>query len=210
MTSAESVEKGIYEIGIHVPDLSAFVLANTPLDREVRERCYAVNLVDKKIPIFPDPFIKSHCSLDVGKQRLAYSVMCRFTQNGVLLHAWIGKTIIKSKQHVQLDELTTDAKIVLKICKKLQQNRLQKLDGISLAQSFESFKLADSGYPQEIERINQTDDDVLIQELLILANVEVGQKISTRFPDQALLYRQEPPNMSKLVSITYMFYLYFE
>jgi len=136
----------------------------------------------------------------VGKRRLAYSVICRFTENGVLLHAWIGKTLVKAKQHVNFNQLTTDAKSILKVCKKLQQNRLRKFDGVSLAQSFETFKLADSGYPQDIERINQTDEDVLIQELLILANTEVAQKISTRFPDQALLYRQEPANMSKLVS----------
>ncbi|KAL7308019.1 hypothetical protein PS15m_012200 [Mucor circinelloides] len=201
VTSGDSLEKGIYEVGIHVSDVAAHIVPNTPLEREARERCCAVNLVDKKIPIFPESFIKSHCSLQVGKRRLAYSVICRFTENGVLLHAWIGKTLVKAKQHVDFNQLTTDAKTILKVCKKLQQNRLHKLDGVSLAQSFETFKLADSGYPQDIERINQTDEDILIQELLILANTEVAQKISTRFPDQALLYRQEPANMSKLATI---------
>ncbi|KAK4521653.1 uncharacterized protein ATC70_004184 [Mucor velutinosus] len=201
VTPAESVEKGIYEVGIHVSDVAAYVVPNTPLDREARERCCAVSLVDKKIPILPESFMKAHCRFDVGKQRLAYSVMCRFTENGVLLHAWIGKTVVKTKQHVDVNHLTTDASTLLKLCKKLQHNRLHKLGGVSLAHAFEKFTLADSGYPQDIERIHQTEQDVLIQELLILANIEVAQKVSTRFPDQALLCRQAPTNMSKLATI---------
>ncbi|CEP06904.1 hypothetical protein [Parasitella parasitica] len=198
VTLAESDGKGIYEIGIHVPDVAFWVRADTPLDREARERCCAVDLVDKRIPILPESFTRSHCNLGVDKQRLAYSVMCRFTENGVLLHAWIGKTIIKAKRHVSFKALTAEAEIILKLCKKLQLNRLEKLDGTSLAQSYTVFKLAESGYPQEIIRVDQTDNDVLLHELLILANVEVAQKISSRFPDQALLYRQELPRPSKL------------
>ncbi|GAN04665.1 RNB-domain-containing protein [Mucor ambiguus] len=201
VTPADSAEKGIYEVGIHVPDVAAYVVANTPLDREVRERCCAVNLVDKKIPILPESFIKSHCRFDIGKQRLAYSVMCRFTENGVLLHAWIGKTLVKTKLHVDTNHLTSDASAMLKLCKKLQQNRLHKLEGVSLAHPLELFTLADSGYPQDITRVHQTEQEVLMQELLILANTEVAQKISTRFPDQALLYRQAPANMSNLATI---------
>ncbi|KAL0136098.1 hypothetical protein V8B55DRAFT_1553073 [Mucor lusitanicus] len=201
VSPAESVGKGIYEVGIHVPDVAAYVAANTPLDREARERCCAVHVVDKKIPILPESFIQSHCRFDVGKQRLAYSVICRFTENGVLLHAWIGKTLVKTKQHVDINSLTKGASHMLKLCKKLQHNRLHELDGVSLAHACESFTLADSGYPQDIQCIHQTDQDVLLQELLILANIEVAQKISTRFPDQALLYRQAPANMSKLTTI---------
>lgn len=200
VTPAESLEKGVYEVGIHVSDVAACVAANTPLDRETRERGCAVNLVNKKIPILPESFTTAHCRFDIGKQRLAYSVMCRFTENGVLLHAWIGKTLATTNQHVDNSRLTTDARTLLKLCRKLQQNRLHKLDGVSLAHAFQSFTLADSGYPEDIERVHQTDQDVLIQELLILANTKVAQKISTKFPDQALLYRQAPANMSKLVS----------
>ncbi|KAI8645119.1 hypothetical protein BD408DRAFT_412276 [Parasitella parasitica] len=193
--------KGIYEIGIHIPDVAACVRADTPLDREARERCCAVKLVDKKLPILPESFIQSHCTFGVGKQRLSYSVLCRFTENGVLLNAWIGKTIVESKQHVELNALTNEAKIILKLCKKLQKNRLDGLDEVGPARSSVSFKLAESGYPQEIDRVNQTNDDVLLQELLILANVEVAQKISSRFPDQALLCRQEPPKLSTLSNV---------
>jgi exoribonuclease R len=205
--SITNTEKGIYEIGIHVTDVSHFIRENTPLEREARERSCAVQLVDKMIAILPTSFTESHCSLGVtNKDRLAFSVLCRFTENGVLLHAWLGKTIIQSFGHVQLplndtkNPFHSDAKTILKICQRLQSNRLLKLQGASLAKSIEIFQLGESGYPEQVERINQTDKDVLLQELLIVANIEVAQKICSRFPDQALLYRQDDPKMSKLVS----------
>lgn len=207
--SITNTEKGILEIGIHVTDVSSYVRANTPLDREAKERACSVNLVDHKIAILPPSFTESHFSLGADQERLAFSVLCRFTENGVLLHAWIGKTIIKSKGHVYFPSnqtstdvcLKADSQNILKICQKLQHNRLQKLNGQSLAKTTPVFKMADSGYPAEVDRFDGTDHDVLIQELFIVANIEVAQKISSRFPDQALLYRQDAPKLSKLVSI---------
>lgn len=207
--SVTNTEKNIFEIGIHVTDVSNYVRLNTPLDREARERSCSVNLVDKKVSILPPLFTESHCSLGtVNQDRLAFSILCRFTENGVLLHAWIGKTVIKSKGHVNLsltqqnEPLKADTETILKICQKLQHNRLHKLNGLSLAKSYEIFKIAECGYPEEISRVNQTDKDVLLEELLIIANIEVAQKISSRFPDQALLYRQDEPKLSKLVSFS--------
>ncbi|KAI7888225.1 uncharacterized protein EV154DRAFT_469247 [Mucor mucedo] len=207
--SVTKTEDGILEIGIHVTDVSNYVRANTPLDREARERSCSVNLVDRKIAILPPSFTESRFSLGIDQERLAFSVLCRFTENGVLLHAWIGKTVIKSKGHVYFpsnqkltdDLLKADSQTLLKMCRKLQQNRLQKLNGHSLARSFPIFKMADSGYPEEIDRFDGTDHDALIDELLIVANVEVAQKVSSRFPDQALLYRQNAPKLSKLAAI---------
>ncbi|GAA5806252.1 hypothetical protein HPULCUR_011783 [Helicostylum pulchrum] len=206
--SVTNTEKGIFEIGVHVTDVSNYVRLNTPLDREARERSCSVNLVDRRVSILPRLFTESCCSLGVeNHDRLAFSVLCRFTENGVLLHSWIGKTVIKSKGHVnvssaqQSNPLKEDADTILSICQKLQHNRLHKLNGQSLAKSYEIFKITESGYPEEISRINQTDKDVLLQELSIVANIEVAQKISSRFPDQALLYRQDEPKLSKLAII---------
>ncbi|KAI8378378.1 hypothetical protein BD560DRAFT_421976 [Blakeslea trispora] len=194
-------EKGMYEVGIHVADVSRYVHTNTPLDREARERSCAVQLADKKkIPILPLDFLSSHCSLDVDKERLAYTVMCRFTEAGILLHAWIGHTIVKVKSHVG-NTLTKEAKALLHLCRKLQKIRLEKSEGMHLTKPVLLFELADSGYPEQVYRYDQSDEDVLIQELLIIANMEVGRKISCRFPDQALLYRQELPKLSKLSAL---------
>ncbi|OBZ83949.1 hypothetical protein A0J61_08000 [Choanephora cucurbitarum] len=199
--SITSTEKGMYEVGIHIADVSRYVHTNTPLDREARERSCAIELADaKRVPILPFDFLASHSSLQVGKERLAYSVMCRFTEAGVLLHAWIGHTVIKVKEDVG-KTLTEEAKTLLSLCRTLQKIRLETLEGMHLTKPVLLFELADSGYPKQVHRYDPTDEEVLLQELLIIANMEVGQKISCRFPDQALLYRQDSPKLSKLSAL---------
>jgi exoribonuclease R len=128
--------------------------------------------------------------------------MCRFTENGVLLHAWIGATIIKSKKHIHFKQKKeSDLKNLLDLCQKLQNNRIQ--NSLSLVKSNLEFDFGPNGYTTSIHRVDEMNDDtrVLLQEILIIANLEVGQKISSRFPDQALLMRQEEPKMSKLVRV---------
>ncbi|KAI8876551.1 RNB-domain-containing protein [Backusella circina FSU 941] len=195
-------EKDIIEVGIHVPDVTKLIKKGNPLDREARERICAVKLVNKKIPILPSAFIESHFSLKPDKKRSTYSVMCRFTENGVLLHAWIGATLIKSTRHITFKQKQDgDLSKLLHLCQKLQHSRIQKGGSLSLARSNLEFDLSASGYPTSIHRADEVNEDtrVLLQEILIIANLEVGQKISSRFPDQALLVRQEEPKVSKLV-----------
>ncbi|CEG64521.1 hypothetical protein RMATCC62417_01478 [Rhizopus microsporus] len=175
-------EKATFEIGIHVTDVAHYVREKTTLDKAARERSYAIELVEQTIPILPSNFLESHCYLLPNRERLAFSILCRFTENGTLLHAWVGRSIVRSKGHIkhvdtdgEKSEIESDASILLDLC---------------------PFKLGKSGYPEEITRIDEADEDVLMNELLIIANIEVGQKISSRFPDQALLYRQEQPKMS--------------
>lgn len=206
--SIKSSEDGIYEVGIHVSDVAHFVRLNTPLDREARERCCSVDLVDRHVSILPSDFTKRHCSFELEQEKIAFSVLCRLTDKGVLLHAWVGKSIIQVKEHVDPKQLTNEAKQLLKICQTIQANRFSKLNGLSLARSYMTFELAESGYTKEIHRVDQTDHDVLLQELLILANMEVGQKICCRFPDQALLYRQDAPKLSKLVRDKIIMFIY--
>lgn len=200
-------EKATFEIGIHVTDVSHYVRASTALDKAARERSYAIELVEQTISILPSSFLESHCCLLPNRERLAFSILCRFTENGTLLHAWIGRSIVRSKGHVkhvnigeEKSKIESDASTLLDLCRKLQRNRIEHEYGLSLAKHYAAFKLGKSGYPEEIIQIDETDEDVLINELLIIANIEVGQKISSRFPDQALLYRQEQPKMSAFVS----------
>ncbi|KAI9474011.1 MAG: hypothetical protein EXX96DRAFT_541659 [Benjaminiella poitrasii] len=204
--SFRMAEKGVYEVGIHVTDMTKYIRENTPLDHEARERSCVVKLVDKTIPILPLDFTEPHYSLGVDKERLTFSVICRFTETGQRLHVWIGKTVIKVKERIDPlnGDITQNASQFLELCRKLQQKRLKQEGGLVVNQQKPtiSFQLAESGYPENVELVNQLEEtEDLIQELLILANIEVGQKISSRFPDQALLYRQDAPKMSKLTMV---------
>ncbi|KAI8144946.1 hypothetical protein BJV82DRAFT_606849 [Fennellomyces sp. T-0311] len=190
--SIQVLEKeDLIEIGVHAVDLACLVRPNTLLDREARERAVTVQLVERQIPMFPSTFTQTHAELTPGVDRAALSVLCRVTRSGgKLMHSWIGKTIIKPGQHLQNNNVDQS---MLDICKVLQTKRLKE-GGSSLATSCRQFQLSDNGYPQSITRVDCDDNDVavLLQEAIILCGQEVGQKITSRLSEHALLYRQEP------------------
>ncbi|KAG0174293.1 hypothetical protein DFQ30_005067 [Apophysomyces sp. BC1015] len=201
--SIQTVENDdVYELGIHVPDIAHFIHLNTHVDREARERAFAIELVEKKIPMLPQPFVKSR-GLMVGQERLAFSVLCRVTKSGAVLHTWIGKTLVSVSKALSFAEAGNSndqgLKSLLAVCCVLQSHRIND-GGLSLTKPCQHFQLGENGYPEALTHTNQADSDVsvLLQEPLILANKEVGQKISSRFPDHALLCRQEEPSMTSL------------
>ena len=83
---------------------------------------------------------------------------------------------------------------ILDACKALQNKRIKQDGGDSLSTTYQKFQTSDStgGYPEFITRIHRNDDHplVLLKEAVILAGQEVGQKITSRLPEYALLYRQ--------------------
>ena len=83
---------------------------------------------------------------------------------------------------------------MLDACKSLQSKRIKQDGGDSLSMTYQKFQTSDStgGYPEFVTRIHRDDDHplVLLKEAVILAGQEVGQKITSRLPEYALLYRQ--------------------
>ena len=206
--SISTKEKDVVEIGIHVTDVSHYIRSNSSFEREARERSCAVSLVDQEIPIFPLNFIETHCSLAIPNiTRLGFSVLCRFTVQGVLLNTWIGKSVIQSSGHINLSHggggaFKDDLDGLLEVCRQLRSTR----KGSSMQESMQTFTLAESGYPEKVKRTLQTESSLLLQEVLIQANIGVGQKICSHFPDQALLYRQDPPKLDSLFVVKEYFH----
>ncbi|KAF7728751.1 hypothetical protein EC973_005589 [Apophysomyces ossiformis] len=93
-------------------------------------------------------------------------------------------------------------KTLLAVCRLLQVHRTND-GGLVLMNPSQHFLLGESGYPESLTHTDYADSDVnvLLQEPLILANKEVGQKICSKFPEHALLCRQEAPKASHLESL---------
>ncbi|KAI9260737.1 hypothetical protein BDA99DRAFT_513059 [Phascolomyces articulosus] len=187
----------VYEIGIHTVDLASLIRPSTLLDREARDRAVTVQLVERQVPMLPLTFTSAHAELTPGKERSALSVICKMTCSGKPIHTWIGKSFIKSNEHLETEQVPKD---MLDACKVLQTQRFNR-GGSSLATSYQHFEQSDStgGYPHAISRIQRKDNDpfILLKEVMILAGQEVGQKITSRFPENALLYRQPKQSTDK-------------
>ncbi|VDM60308.1 unnamed protein product [Angiostrongylus costaricensis] len=86
-----------WEVGVHIADVSYFVLENTPLDEWALNRATSVYLVDKVIPMLPRLLCEDLCSLNSGVDRLTFSVMWKMDDKGNVLDEWFGRTVIRSR-----------------------------------------------------------------------------------------------------------------
>ena len=108
--SIKKFAEGIYELGVHIADVSHFVKEGTPLDQDARLRTTSVYLPHMVIPMLPRLLCENLCSLNPGVERLAFSIYLYITEDGVVLDKdkyapRIGKSIIKTVGKLNYDQV---------------------------------------------------------------------------------------------------------
>ncbi len=92
------IGNGMYEIGVHIADVSYFVTPGNELDKEASIRATTVYLVQKSLPMLPRLLSENLCSLNPNEDRLAYSCIWTMNEKGEMVdkEPWYGRTIIRS------------------------------------------------------------------------------------------------------------------
>ncbi|KAI9594485.1 hypothetical protein BDF19DRAFT_466354 [Syncephalis fuscata] len=215
-------ENGNYSIGVHIADVSHFVLPQTALDEEAQQRGSTTYLVEKAIPMLPSLLCEQLCSLQPGVDRLAFSVIWHMTPDGVILDTWFGKTVIRpccqlSYEHAQMvidgGKLPSDLKIDqqpasqieddIRLFHTLAQNLRKKRyenGALSIHSVKLSFALDEFGDPIDCHAYERKESHFLIEEFMLLANMSVAKRIAITFPEQALLRRHAPPIARRMES----------
>lgn len=101
--SFKHINEDVFEIGIHIADVSHFLKENTLLDLEAQKRATSVYLVDRVVPMLPETISNNLCSLNPKENKYAFSVLFVF-DNRKLIKEWFGKTIINSNERFSYDE----------------------------------------------------------------------------------------------------------
>ncbi|KAK6938442.1 Ribonuclease II/R [Dillenia turbinata] len=94
--SIEMCTNGIFRVGVHIADVSYFVLPHTFLDAEAQLRSTSVYMSQGKLPMLPPLLSEDIGSLSPGVDRLAFSIIWDITSCGSILDRWIGRTVIRS------------------------------------------------------------------------------------------------------------------
>jgi exosome complex exonuclease DIS3/RRP44 len=87
---------GLYEVGVHIADVTNFVHPGTPLDEEASQRGTSVYMVERRIDMLPKPLTEDICSLRADVERLAFSVLWEMTAEAEIVSVSFTKSIIKS------------------------------------------------------------------------------------------------------------------
>ncbi|KAL7316290.1 hypothetical protein PS15m_005403 [Mucor circinelloides] len=196
-----------FEVGVHVADISYFIKPHSPLDKEARARAVRVTLDQKEVPMLPTE-LSDVANFTLNELKPAFSVIWKLSSDGMLLDTWFGKTVVKSsaqltyedaQQMIDGDEdndIDNDVRMLYSIAQCLFKARYTK-DAMSLSRQNLTFD--DPNQPTQVTISNSRPDIVkIVKEFLFMANKCVAQKISSQYPEQALLRRQAPPNSRKI------------
>lgn len=86
----------LYEIGVHIADVSHYVREGTALDKEAMKRGCSIYLVDRTIPMLPETLSNDLCSLNPGKDKLSFSAIFVMDDRAKIHSRWFGKTVMNS------------------------------------------------------------------------------------------------------------------
>ena len=225
-------DDGLYEIGVHIADVSFFVKENTALDEMASSRATSTYMVQKVIPMLPRLLCEELCSLNPNEDRLTFSVVWKMDGNGNVQDEWMGKGVIRSRvklsyehaqemidkpekvwgeeEHPPIGSGTTIADIVKRVrdlhqvAAKLRRKRFEK-GTLRLDKAKISFDLdGKTGMPIGWHPYVQRESNKLIEEYMLLANMAVAHRIYKAFPDRAMLRCHPKPDARQLEEIRAM------
>ncbi|TCD60755.1 exosome catalytic subunit dis3 [Steccherinum ochraceum] len=215
---ARPLPNGNIEAGVHIADVSRFVLPDTPMDNEAAARGTTVYLVDKRIDMLPELLGTNLCSLRPHVERLAFSVIWELSPEAEIVNVRFTKSVIASKEAftyeaAQLrkddpnmhDDLTKSIRLLNDLAIKLKAGRMAA-GALNLASPEVKIHLdsAESSDPVDVEQKQLLETNSLVEEFMLLANISVARKIQETFPQTAVLRRHMPPpptNFEKLKDV---------
>lgn len=89
--------KNGYELGVHIADVSHYVLPKSELDNEAFKRGTSVYYANRVIPMLPKELSNGICSLNPGEDRLAFSCIAQLDKQGHITSYKFAKTVIRSR-----------------------------------------------------------------------------------------------------------------
>ena len=213
--SFETLPNGDYEIGIHIADVSHFVLEKTELDREALKRGTSIYLVDRTIPMLPEVLSNDLCSLNPNEPKYAFSAVFVMDKDVKVRERWFGKTLIKSDKRFTYEEAQdildkgtgiffNELKTLNELAKKLRVEKFRK-GAIDFETEEVKFVLDDFGKPIRVYRKERKDTHKLIEDFMLLANREVATYMhiaNGKNTRAAFVYRiHDAPDREKILNL---------
>ena len=97
--------KGVWEIGVHIADVSHYVKEGDIIDKEAVKRATSVYLVDRTIPMLPERLCNFICSLRQDEDKLAYSTIFHINEKGDIIDWHLAHTVIRSNRRFVYEEV---------------------------------------------------------------------------------------------------------
>ncbi len=212
--SIRKLEDGIWEVGVHIADVTHYIQPESVLDCEARDRGTSVYLVDRTVPMLPERLCNELCSLRPNEEKLCFSAVFKVNEDGDVLEEWFGRSVIYSDRRFTYAEAQArietgvgdyaeEIMVLNKMAQTMRQRRF-KAGAVSFERAEFKFILDENGKPLGVYTKEQKESNQLIEEFMLLANRRVAEYCTYRQEGnrkvaRSMVYRvHDEPNEEKL------------
>ena len=203
--SVKQLDKGLWQVGVHIADVSHYVTEGSIIDKEAMKRATSVYLVDRTIPMLPERLCNFICSLRPDEDKLAYSVIFNLDDEANVKAYRIVHTIIRSNRRYAYEEVQEileangvkdgtgepapkapkggyqgeNADLLITLDRLAKQLRARRFKGGAVKFDREElhFDIDAQGKPTRCYFKRSRDANKLIEEFMLLANRTVAESI---------------------------------
>ena len=185
--SIRQLKPGLWEVGVHIADVSHYVKEGSIIDKEAIKRATSVYLVDRTIPMLPERLCNFICSLRPDEEKLAYSVIFEMNEKAEVKDYRIRHTVIKSNRRFTYEEAQQTIETGQGEYKEeiLELNRLAQIlrerrltaGAINFDRCEVKFEIDENGKPLSVYFKESKEANKLIEEFMLLANRTVAEHI---------------------------------
>lgn len=186
--------KGLWEVGVHIADVSHYVKEGSIIDKEAVKRATSVYLVDRTIPMLPERLCNFICSLRPDEEKLCYSVVFVLDEEANIKSGRIVHTVIKSNRRYAYEEVqeilergtrneeggereySEYLKTLDRLAKNLRERRF-KGGAVKFDREELHFDIDKDGKPIRAYFKKSNDATQLIEEFMLLANKFVAESV---------------------------------
>ncbi len=185
--SIRRLRPGIWEVGVHIADVSHYVKEGGSIDKEAVKRATSVYLVDRTVPMLPERLCNFICSLRPDEEKLAYSVIFDMDEKAEVKDYRIRHTVIKSNRRFAYEEAQQiietgqgDYKEEIlelnRLAQFLREKRMAE-GSIDFDRTEVKFEIDENGKPTNVYFKESKEANKLIEEFMLLANRTVAEHI---------------------------------
>ncbi len=191
--SVRRLKDNLWEVGVHIADVSHYVREGGIIDREALHRATSVYLVDRTIPMLPEHLCNLVCSLRPNEEKLCYSAIFTLDAEAKIVRWHLAHTVIRSDRRFTYEEVqpviderqqTTDnrelteaLRTLWKLAEKLRSRRF-KSGAIGFDRPEVRFEIDEKGTPLRTYIVESNESHWLIEEFMLLANRSVAESVA--------------------------------
>lgn len=167
-----------YELGIHIADVSSWVLENSYLDQYARQRLTTLYLHNQNIPMLPRELSEDQCSLLSGSKKLCLSLILNINKDLMIESFKFIPTVIQNKNQTTYEQIE---KLINK-GNKLFCELLKITQQLAINHQIDKYHLTEIEQPQAHH---------IVETCMILTNVYCGSYLQKHGHDCILRVHQK-------------------